>query len=54
VKLPEKVEIFRKFELKNRNFFNPDPRPTIFQTRLTPLIKRWFLEEWCDWRVFEE
>jgi len=36
VKLPEKIEIFRKFALKNRHFFTHDPPR--FQTRLTPLI----------------
>jgi len=34
VKLPEKIEIFRKYAWKNRIFFYPDPR---FKTRLTPL-----------------
>src|SRR6218665_3642061 len=27
VKLPEKIEIFRKFAWKDRNLFDPDPRP---------------------------
>jgi len=38
VKLPEKIEIFRKFAWKNRKIFHPDPRPLRFQTRLTPLV----------------
>src|SRR6218665_2724707 len=39
VKLPEKIEIFRKFACRNRIFFDPDPRPPPrFQTKLTPLL----------------
>src|SRR6218665_4079216 len=37
IKLPGIIEISLKFEWKNRNFFDPDPRPPRFQTRLTPL-----------------
>jgi len=36
-KLPEKIEIFRKFVGENR-FFYPDPRPPRLQTRLTLLM----------------
>ena len=38
VKLPEKSEIFWEFAWKNLNFFDPDPQPPRFQTRLTPLL----------------
>src|SRR6218665_1377193 len=37
VKLPEKIEIFRKFDRKNLNLFDPNPQPPRFQTRLTSL-----------------
>src|SRR6218665_2072171 len=35
--LPEKNRNFSKFAWKNPKFFDPDPRPPRFQTRLTPL-----------------
>src|SRR6218665_1811477 len=31
VKLPEKIDILRKFAWKNRNLFDPNPRPPDFQ-----------------------
>jgi len=31
VKFPEKIEISRKFALKNRNFVDWDPRPPDFK-----------------------
>ena len=31
VKLPEEIEIFRKFAWKNWKFFDPDPRPPDFK-----------------------
>jgi len=32
VKLPTKIEISRKFEWENPNFFDPDPRTSDFKS----------------------
>src|SRR6218665_3726718 len=38
VKLPEKIEIFRKFACRNGNFLTRIHDPPRFQTRLTSLL----------------
>src|SRR6218665_190169 len=38
VKLPEKIEIFRKFACKNRNCFDPDPRPSQISNQIDAAV----------------